>query len=112
MREQAIVRFEVREGKVDEARDAIETFVEEVAAKEPGTLFYASYQARDNPQLFASFMIFRDAQAHREHTGAKHVETFVAKLYPLCVTTPQPIYLTELAACGVLSEALEKAAPA
>lgn len=111
MRAQAIVRFEVREGKVDEAREAIEAYVSSVEANEPGTLFYASYQARDNPNLFASFMIFRDEDAHRAHTGTEHVEAFVAKLYPMCVTTPQPIYLTELVSCGVLSKALEDIAP-
>ncbi|MDX1431366.1 MAG: putative quinol monooxygenase [Gammaproteobacteria bacterium] len=112
MREQVIVRFEVREGNVDEARDAIEAYVSAVEANEPGTVFYASYQARDNPNVFASFMIFRDADAHRAHTGTEHVEAFVAKLYPLCVTTPQPIYLTELVSCGTLSKALEDLAPA
>lgn len=112
MREQAIVRFEVREGNVEEAREAISEFVASIEAGEPGTIFYASYQARDNPNQFVSFMIFRDSDAHREHTGTEHVEALVGKLYPLCVTTPQSIFLTELVSCGALCEALEKTAPA
>lgn len=112
MREQAIVRFEVRDGNVEEAREAIRDLVAAIEKTEPGTLFYASYQSRDNPNLFASFMIFRDAEANRAHAGTEHVEAFVARLYPLCVTTPQSIYLAELVSCGALSEVLEEMTPA
>ncbi len=43
MRESAMVRFEVQEGKLDEAKAAIQEFISNIRQKEAKTLYYSSW---------------------------------------------------------------------
>ena len=106
MIETVMVPFEVEEGKVEEARSAIKEFIDHIRTKEPGTLYYTSLQDKDNPRQFIHFMIFADAQSHQRHRNTPHVEAFVERLYPLCKTEPQPIFLEDLDSCAVAAEAI------
>jgi len=106
MRESAMVRFEVQEGKLDEAKAAIQEFVLNIRQKEEKTLYYSSYQENENLLRFVHFMIFADSDSHQHHRNTEYVRNFVNKLYPICIKEPQPTFLSEFDACGVANDAV------
>jgi quinol monooxygenase YgiN len=106
MREQVIVSFEVKEKSVENAKVAIKEFIENIRAKEAGTLYYTSLQDQQNPNQFIHFMIFADKESHQHHRQTEYVNEFVNKLYPLCEKEPQPVFLEEFDSCGVAATAL------
>ena len=106
MTEQAMVPFEVQEGRSEEAKAAIREFIEQIRAKEPGTLFYTSLQHKENRRKFVHFMVFTDSESHRLHRSTPYVQDFVRKLYPLCVKEPEPVFLEQFDSCGVVAETL------
>ncbi len=108
MRESAMVHFEVQEGKLDEAKAAIQEFISNIRQKESKTLYYSSYQENENPLRFVHFMIFADSDSHQHHRSTEYVRSFVSKLYPVCIKEPQPTFLSEFDACGVAHEAITK----
>ena len=109
MTEQTMVPFEVKVGRIEEARAAVREFIEHIRAKEPQTLFYTSLQHKDNPRKFVHFMVFTDSKSHQLHRGTPYVQSFVRTLYPLCVKEPQPIFLEQFDSCGVVAETLARA---
>ncbi len=108
MRESAMVRFEVQEGKLDEAKAAIQEFISNIREKEARTLYYSSYQENENLLRFVHFMIFADSDSHQHHRSTEYVRNFVSKLYPVCIKEPQPTFLSEFAACGFAHDAVTK----
>ncbi len=63
MRESAMVHFEVQEGKLDEAKAAIQEFISNIRQKEAKTLYYGSYQENENLLRFVHYMIFADSHS-------------------------------------------------
>ena len=108
MTEQAMVAFEVQEGKIEESQTAIREFIVNIRAKERGTLFYTSLQHKDNRRKFVHFMVFTDSESHRLHRSTPYVQDFVRKLYPLCVKEPEPIFLEHFDSCGLVAETLAR----
>ncbi len=108
MRESAMVRFEVQEGRLDEAKTAIQEFISNIREKEARTLYYSSYQENENLLRFVHFMIFADSDSHQHHRSTEYVRNFVSKLYPVCIKEPQPTFLSEFDACGVAHDAVTK----
>jgi len=106
MIEQVMIPFEIQEGKIEEAKTAIREFIEQIRAKEPGTLFYTSLQHKENRRKFVHFMVFADNESHRLHRSTPYVQDFVRKLYPLCVKEPEPVFLEQFDSCGVVAETL------
>lgn len=106
MAEQVLIPFEIKDGKLDEAKAVIKEFMEEVRSMEPKTLFYSSFQIQNNPNQFVHFMIFADSEAHQQHRGSVYVDDFVSSLYPLCVREPEAVVLEEFDSCGVVALAL------
>lgn len=80
--------FKVREEHLDAALEAIRDFIAGIAAHEPGTTIYHSYQDVDDPTSFFHLMRFTDAEAREQHVSSDHVKVFVDRLYPLCEDKP------------------------
>jgi quinol monooxygenase YgiN len=82
-----VARFAVRAEALEEALDAIRTFVAHTRT-EPGTLRYESIQIDERPTEFLHVMEFADAEAEQAHASSEAVEAFTAVLYPLCTIGP------------------------
>lgn len=102
MEEKVLVKFKVRDGKVEEAREAIRELMGWIRENEPGTLYYASLEDREKPRKFYHYMVFSDREAHRRHRDTAYVQEFLRKLQPLCKSEPTVIHLDEVALCGSL----------
>ncbi|MGD8353934.1 MAG: antibiotic biosynthesis monooxygenase [Pseudomonadota bacterium] len=85
--------YNVKADKVDEVRLAVSEFIDAVRENEPGTLFYESYQGKDDLSFF-HLMTFENAVAEEIHRQTPHMETFAKKLYPNCVQEPGFVELT------------------
>ncbi|MBI5410101.1 MAG: antibiotic biosynthesis monooxygenase [Nitrospirae bacterium] len=108
MKEYVIIPFQVKEDRLDEAKQAINELISKVREKEPGTLLYQSLQLKKDPTSFIHFIIFADHNAHIEHRSAIYVIDFVRKLYDLCPNEPFPLFLDNFDSCGIAVEAMER----
>lgn len=82
-----MAQFKVHADKVDEALEAIETFITAIRANEPGVDAYDSLQMKDGVH-FVHLMEFDDEAAEDAHRVAEHTKEFVRTLYPLCEEEP------------------------
>jgi quinol monooxygenase YgiN len=71
MSEHAIIvtRMVVHADAVDRAVDVFRAMQDDVRAQEPGTVFYAYYQADDDPTVFWVHEVFADDAAKQFHLG-------------------------------------------
>lgn len=79
-------RFQVHEDSIDLAKSAIETFISAIMANEPKTLYYTSWQERDDPSQFLHHFAFEDEAAEQFHRETEWVQTFTSILYPQLVS--------------------------
>ena len=82
-----IALYQVKPGKVEDVRLAVTRFIAAVKEQEPGTLFYESYQGKDDLSFF-HLMTFESPVAEELHRNTPHMAEFVRKLYPGCVEEP------------------------
>ncbi len=80
--------YEVNPAAVDKVTAAIETFVRYVAANEPGTRLYSTWQQEDAPARFVHLFIFEDEAAHAAHGASEAVRAFEAVYGPELVGGP------------------------
>ncbi|MDP3964085.1 MAG: antibiotic biosynthesis monooxygenase [bacterium] len=83
-----IAEFTVKAEALEHCLEIIEDFIQHVRVKEPGTLFYRSYQMPDRVS-FLHVMEFEDKTAAEHHRSTPHVKAFVKELYPLCEEEPE-----------------------
>ena len=71
MSEHAIIvtRMVVHAELVDRALDVFRAMQDDVRAQEPGAVFYAYYQADDDPTVFWVHEVFADDAAKQFHLG-------------------------------------------
>jgi quinol monooxygenase YgiN len=71
MSEHAIIvtRMVVHSHLVERAVDVFRAMQDDVRAQEPGTVFYAYYQADDDPTVFWVHEVFADDAAKQFHLG-------------------------------------------
>lgn len=80
--------YQVRPEAVDRVKVAIEEFVESVRQNEPGTWFYASWQAKDDPTRFVHLFTFQDEESHERHGTTEAVKRFESIYQPDLVAGP------------------------
>jgi quinol monooxygenase YgiN len=80
--------YQVKAEAVDRVKAAIAEFVDYVRAREPGTWFYVSWQAQDDPSKFVHLFTFADEQAHARHGESDAVRQFESVYQPELVGGP------------------------
>jgi quinol monooxygenase YgiN len=108
MKEYVMIPFQVKEEKIQEAKEAVNELISNIREKEPETLMYKSLQMDNDPSSFIHFMVFANKEAHMSHRSATYVVQFVKKLYSICPKEPFPIFMNNFDSCGVADEALGK----
>ena len=83
-----MVRYKVKDDKLDEAKEAIVEFVDAVKTNEPGTLIYQVFHDNADQLILFHFMIFEDEYAQTIHRKSSYVKKFVDLIYPLCAEEP------------------------
>jgi quinol monooxygenase YgiN len=91
--------YQVKIDKVEDVRLAATEFVAAVKENEPGTLFYESYQGKEDLSFF-HLMTFENKVAEELHRKTPHMKTFEQSLYPHCEAEPGVVEL-ELVASNV-----------
>jgi quinol monooxygenase YgiN len=80
--------YQVKSEAVDKVKAAIAEFVDYVRKTEPGTWFYAAWQAADDPSKFVHLFTFEDAKAHERHGQSRAVKQFESVYQPELVGGP------------------------
>jgi quinol monooxygenase YgiN len=80
--------YQVKTDAVDQVKAAVVEFVDYVRANEPGTWFYVSWQAEDDPSKFVHLFTFEDEAAHVRHGQSEAVKQFEAVYQPELVGGP------------------------
>lgn len=80
--------YQVEPGAVAAVTAAIDEFVRYVRENEPGTLFYAAWQQKDDPTRFVHLFTFADEAAHQAHGRSAAVRAFEAVYSPRLVGGP------------------------
>jgi len=80
--------YQVNEAAIERVAEAIDKFVDYVTTHEPGTLFYAAWQADDDPSKFVHLFTFANEEAHRAHGQSDAVHEFEAVYRPELVGGP------------------------
>ncbi len=81
---------------IDEVHSLIKAFITNIRNNEPDTVFYKSFQEKDNPCDFIHIMSFKDEVAQQKHRNSPYCKEFVSKLYPLCSDAPVAVALDEI----------------
>lgn len=92
-----IITYKVAPRYVEPAQQLIEEFVSGVNLHEPGTLYYYSYQDKEEAGRFTHVMAFSSEEAQELHRKSPHCVKFVEQLYPLCEEEPHPITVRQVA---------------
>jgi quinol monooxygenase YgiN len=96
-----VVRFDLRDATAAAQFDAITAkLVDEVAAKEPGTLVYATHAVEDAPLARVFYEVYRDRAAFDAHNDTDHVKAFLEARAPL-IADRRPERLTPGPAAGL-----------
>ncbi|HTD51325.1 MAG TPA: antibiotic biosynthesis monooxygenase family protein [Acidimicrobiia bacterium] len=80
--------YQVQGAAVEDVKHAIEEFIDYVAANEPGTRLYSSWQQKDDPTRFVHLFIFEDEAAHTVHGNSAAVRRFEDVYKPQLVGGP------------------------
>lgn len=91
-----IIPFEAERGSLDNVKTIIRDFIRGITKNEPGTIFYRSFQEKENPARFIHVMSFEDEKAQDIHRNSSYCREFVSKLYPLCTKAPEAVLYDEV----------------
>jgi len=86
--EHLLVSFKVKKDKVEEAKNAIRKFVDEISRKEPGIVLYNCFQEKVDGTSFIHIMTFVSEKAEEHHRHTSYVKKFTDRLYPICEVEP------------------------
>jgi quinol monooxygenase YgiN len=79
-----VVRFDLHDAAAAAQFDALTaTLVEQVAAKEPGTLAYVTHTVEGAPLARLFYEAYADLDAFEAHNDTEHVKTFLEARAPL-----------------------------
>ena len=81
-----MARYTVRPDKLEEVKEAIAEFVDQIKENEPAT-FYETYQEGSAPS-FVHLMCFDSEESEDAHRNAAHTNTFTDRLYSSCENPP------------------------
>ncbi len=100
--------YRLRPDRVDEAKAAIQEYIEHVKETEPGTFSYHCLQSDVEPTGFIHLMSFTHEEAEATHATSPFLKKFSEKLFPFCVEGPNYETL-QLVSCSSWRGAASKA---
>ncbi len=87
-----VVKFPIREDRLDRWRELSRSYVDAVGA-EPGNVFFEVSESLDEPGTFVFIEGFRDDAAGKEHMQQDHVHRFMDEMPDIVAAQPQIIYV-------------------
>ena len=97
-----VVRFDIRDEHSATEFDALtRVAVDQIAAKEPGTLVYATHTVEGEPLARVFYELYADRNAFQAHEDAEYVQAFHAAKNPLLVGEHRVEFLAPGAAKGL-----------
>jgi quinol monooxygenase YgiN len=72
-----VARWEAKEGEADKVAAILDRFLPEAQSEEGTELFLIS-RAKENPQQFLFYELFRDEAAFKAHQESAHFKTYIA----------------------------------
>lgn len=91
-----IAKLPIKEGKVEEAVQAVKELMAEVA-KEEGTLSYTLNRDPKNPSTLVFMERYKDKTAMEAHSATPHFKAFFGKSGALLAGRPEIIMMEEVA---------------
>ena len=88
-----VVHNHVRPGRESFVRDSF-LELEAASRQEPGCLFYAVQQAKDDPREFLVYEQYRDDAALEAHRATPHYKLHVPKIAEACISQTRKLYQT------------------
>jgi quinol monooxygenase YgiN len=89
-----VVRFDIRDEDAARQFDALTAdVVRAIAAREPGTLVYATHAIEKEPLARVFYEVYADEDAFHDHERAEHVREFHAHKDPLLAQDPRVEFL-------------------
>jgi quinol monooxygenase YgiN len=77
-----IATVQIREGKMEEAKEVLKKLVPKVKESEPGTLEYIPHTVKQDPNVIVFYEVYKDEDALKTH-GA-NLGKNMAEFGPLC----------------------------
>jgi quinol monooxygenase YgiN len=91
-----IAKLPIKEEKMNEALEAFQTMIAEVA-KEEGTLFYSLNVAKAEPHTLVVMERYKDKEALAVHSATPHFQALMARAPELFSGPPEIVIMKELA---------------
>lgn len=89
-----VATLQVKEDKIEEAKQALKQLAADTLASEPGTLAYVFHQQKDDPTLFVAYEKYESEEAFREHS--KSLASKGALFAGIVAGPPKIVMLEEL----------------
>lgn len=97
-----VVRFDIRDEEAAVRFDTLtQDAVEQITAKEPGTLVYATHSIEGEPLSRVFYEVYADRDAFQAHEAADHVKAFHAAKSSLLVGAHRVEFLLPGSAKGL-----------
>ena len=90
-----MLKYTVKEDKLEEVKNAVKHFISEVKAHESDTLIYDAFHVKNNKNEFFHMMAFADEKAENDHRNTEHIDLLFDILYPNCLKKPELIELEQ-----------------
>jgi quinol monooxygenase YgiN len=97
-----LAHYEIHQEAIERVKATIHEFVDYVRSNEPGTLRYDVWQDQEHPTRFVHIFIFRDQNAHNQHSASAQVKKFADVLYPECLAPVEFIDYQKIASKSTL----------
>ena len=89
-----VATIQVKEDKIEAAKQALKQLATDTLADEPGTLAYVFHQQKDDPTVFVAYEKYESDEAFAQH--GKNLATRGAALAGILAGAPKIVMLEEL----------------
>jgi quinol monooxygenase YgiN len=89
-----VATLQVKEDKIEAAKQALKQLASETLSDEPGTLAYVFHQQRDDPTLFVAYEKYESDEAFQQHS--KNLASKAAAFAGILAGPPKIAVLDEI----------------
>ncbi len=84
----AIAKLKIKENELDNFKEVMRKLVQAVSENESGCEYYQMHETSD-PQIIMMIEIYKDEEAHANHTQTEHFKTIAMELAPFLDGAPE-----------------------